>query len=240
MRAFRLLAIGVGGVVGLIAFLFLALQFPAVQRMAASVLSKAVSGQHGGVDFDGPSGLFPTSMSFERISYRDGQGPWLMADNVHLRWSLASLLGGLLEVEELTAERVALLRLPQASQDTEAKDDSRTALPVGVEIKQLSINELHVSEAVAGVDSNWKVTGNMRLPADLARGKAMLEARRIDGPQGRLTVDGSTQANRASTAKSSIRKDRPASSQRCCGGLTSATCRCVSPCTATQMRVLQI
>lgn len=110
MRAFRLLAIGVGGVVGLIAFLFLALQVPAVQRMAASALSKAVSGQHGGVDFDGPSGLFPTSMSFERISYRDGQRQWLMADNVHFRWSLASLLGGLFEVEELTAERVALLQ----------------------------------------------------------------------------------------------------------------------------------
>jgi autotransporter translocation and assembly factor TamB len=186
MRTLRILALGIAGVICLIAILFAALQTPPVQRLAASLISKAASGPDSGLDIGGLSGISPTELSLERMSYRDSQGPWVTAENIHVGWSLAPLLGGRLRIENLSADRVTVLRPPLPSQDAAPESDAGTALPVDVEVKQLSIDDLHVSKAVAGIDSNWKVTGSLRLPADLAQGKVTLDAKLITGSKARL------------------------------------------------------
>jgi len=61
-------------------------------------------------------------------------------------------------------------------------------LPVGVELRSFAIEELHLGAALAGADSDWKVSGHALLPADLAEGKLVLRAERTDA-SGQLAAD---------------------------------------------------
>jgi hypothetical protein len=105
MRALKVFAIAIGGLVGLLLIVFGALQTPPGQRAAAGLISSAASGPEGGLDVDGLSGFFPTDLGVGRIALRDREGPWLTVENARLRWSFGSLLSGRLLVDELSALR---------------------------------------------------------------------------------------------------------------------------------------
>ena len=110
MRALRILAMVLGGlltlVVTLVAALFVFLQTSSGQRTLAGL----VSGKS--LQVSGISGFFPTDLQVARIELLDQQGPWLRVDNARLRWSFASLLGGRVRVEIISAALVDVLRAP--------------------------------------------------------------------------------------------------------------------------------
>lgn len=189
MRALRLLAIGIGSLLAVVVLLFGFLQTPPGQRALVSMISEAVSTPDSGLEIAGLSGFFPTDLQVARIAYSDREGPWLTAENVDLRWSFVSLLSGRLRVENLSADRVAVLRPPLPSKEEEAGEGGSMRLPVGVDLQALSIGDLHLAAALASVDSHWKVAGNALLPADLAEGRLVLNGDRSDGPAGRLSAD---------------------------------------------------
>jgi len=190
MRARRILAIGAAGLIGLLAIVFAALQTAPGQRAVAGLISRMASGPDGGLSLTGLSGFFPTDLQVARISYSDREGPWLTAENVRLRWSFTSLLGGRLLVEIVSADRVAVLRPPQpAKEETKDEGGGGVRLPVGVDLNALEIGDLHLAAALARVDSHWKLSGHAVLPADLAQGRLILKGDRIDGPDGRLSAD---------------------------------------------------
>lgn len=191
MRALKILAIGVGSLVGLLLIVFVTLQTPPGQRAVAGLISSAASGPDGGLELDGLSGFFPTNLGVGRIALRDREGPWLTVENARLRWSFGSLLSGRLRVEELGADRLAVLRSPLPDQQKPSAEggDSGLRLPVGVELQTLSIGDLHLAAAVAQVDSHWRLGGNALLPADLAQGHLVLNGERLDGPTGRLAAN---------------------------------------------------
>ncbi len=191
MRIGRILAIGVGGLVGLLIILFAALQTAPGQRTLAGLVSKAASGPDGGLDFSGLSGFFPTNLRVAAISYRDREGPWLTAENVHLRWSFTSLLRGRLLIETVSADRVDVLRPPLPAEEDSKASSSGGALrlPVGVDLNELEIRDLHLAAAVGRIDSRWKISGHAVLPADLVQGRVILKGTRIDGPDGHLSAD---------------------------------------------------
>lgn len=190
MRVRRILAIGVAGLVGLLVILFAALQTAPGQRALAGVISRTASGPDGGLELSGLSGFFPTDLRVASISYRDRDGPWLTVENAHLRWSFTSLLRGRLLIETLSADRVAVLRPPLPGKE-EAKSSAGGALrlPVGIDLNEFEIGDLHLAAAVARVDSRWKLSGHAVLPADLAQGRVILKGDRVDGPDGRLSAD---------------------------------------------------
>ncbi|HEX9328562.1 MAG TPA: hypothetical protein VF915_18695, partial [Reyranella sp.] len=190
MRARRILVIGIAGLIGLLAIVFAALQTSPGQRAMARLVSRMASGPDGGLELSGLSGFFPTNLHVARISYRDRDGSWLTAENVHLRWSFTLLLRGRVLVETVSAERVTVLRPPLPAKE-KSKDESSggVSLPVGIELNALEIGDLHLAAALARVDSHWKLSGHAILPADLAQGRLILKGDRIDGPNGRLSAD---------------------------------------------------
>src|SRR5437870_3185500 len=129
-RALRILAIVVGSLFVLLGLAFAALQTPPGQRAVASLVSGAASTPEGGLELSGLSGFFPTNLQVARITYRDREGAWLTVENLRLRWSFWPLLGGRLKVEELSAERVAVLRppLPDKEPAKETTSSSRLQL----------------------------------------------------------------------------------------------------------------
>src|SRR5512138_3942104 len=108
MRALKILGFVVGGLVGLLLLVFVALQTPPGQRAAVALINRTAPG----VEVAGLSGFFPTDLQIAHIAMSDRQGPWLTVDNARLRWSFGSLLGGRLLIEDLSADRVAVLRAP--------------------------------------------------------------------------------------------------------------------------------
>ncbi|SEP47090.1 autotransporter secretion inner membrane protein TamB [Rhodospirillales bacterium URHD0017] len=190
MRARRILLIGIASLASLFAIAFAALQTVPGQRAVAGMISRMASGPDGGLDISGLSGFFPTDLSVAQISYRDREGPWLTVENARLRWSFASLLGGRLRIETISADRVAVLRPPLPGKE-KARDDSGGSLrlPIGIDVNALEIADLHLAAALARVDSHWKLSGHAVLPADLAEGRVILTGDRLDGPNGRLSAD---------------------------------------------------
>jgi translocation and assembly module TamB len=187
MRALRILAKVLGGLLALIvtltAALFVFLQTPSGQRMLAGL----VSGKS--LRVAGISGTFPTDLQVARVELSDPQGAWLRVDNAHLRWSFASLFDGRVQVEIVSASLVDVLRAPVPDKAEPATAGGTFSLPLGVEVQSLSVDALHLAAAVAQIDSRWALHGNGLLSADLHEGRLRLTGDRSDGPSGKLSAD---------------------------------------------------
>lgn len=190
MRARRILAIAAAGLVGLLVIGFAAVQTAPGQRVLAGFISRTASGPDGGLELSGLSGFFPTDLRIASISYSDRDGPWLTAENIQLRWSFTSLARGRVSIETLSADRIAVLRPPlSAKEEPKDKSSGPLRLPIGINLNELEIGDLHLAAPVARVDSHWKLSGHAVLPASLAQGRVILKGDRIDGPNGRLSAD---------------------------------------------------
>src|SRR5207248_1303899 len=77
------------------------------RRLAESTTARLSGGQ---VLLTGVSGRFPDDLHVDRIELRDGDTPWLDAQDITLRWSPARLMHKALQVEVLRARRVLVLR----------------------------------------------------------------------------------------------------------------------------------
>lgn len=183
MRALRILAKVLGGLVTLGAALFVFLQTPSGQRMLAGLVSS------NSLQISGISGTFPTDLQIARVELLDQQGTWLRVDNAGLRWSFASLLSGRVQVDIISASLVDVLRPPVPDKAEQATTGSSFSLPLGVEVQSLSVDALHLAAAVAQVDSRWALQGNGLLSADLHEGRVRLTGDRSDGPSGKLSAD---------------------------------------------------
>ena len=183
MRAFRIAAMVVGGVLLLVGLLFGFLQTPPGQRALVGLVSDE------SLHVSGLSGFFPTDLQVARVELLDEQGAWLTVDDARLRWSFASLLSGRVRVEMLQAARLDVLRAPLPSKSKPASRGGSFTLPVGVDLQALSVDTLHVAAALAGVDSRWTLHGNGLLSADLHEGRLRLTGNRTDGPSGKLSAD---------------------------------------------------
>jgi translocation and assembly module TamB len=184
MRALRILAKVLGGVVVLVGLLFAFLQTPPGQRTLVGLVSDKT------LQMSGLSGFFPTDLQVARIELLDEQGAWLRVENARLRWSFASLFEGRVRVEMLSAALVDILRSPLPQKTTEADGGGGSfKLPVGVDLQALSLDTLHLAAPLAGVESRWTLHGNGLLSADLHEGRLRLAGDRTDGPSGKLAVD---------------------------------------------------
>ncbi len=191
MRARRFLLFSTGAVVLLLALAFGVLQTSPGQRMLASAVSAAASTPDRRVELGGVTGFFPTDLRVARIELADRNGPWLTVADAQLRWSFASLLSGRVRIETLSAARVDLLRAPAPAKaaDTAPTEEGPLRLPVGIDLQALSIDDLHIANALARTDARWRLQGSMFLPADLAEGRLRLSGDRTDGRSGHLAAD---------------------------------------------------
>lgn len=190
MRALRYAAYWLAGLVALLVALFVALQMPPVQRLAARLASSAASGPDGSLEIRDIGGFFPTDLTVGRIAYADRQGVWLTVEQARLRWSILPLLGGRVQIDDLAARRVSVLRPPVAeASPPAASGGSGGGLPVGIDLRALDIADLHLGKDLAGAGSDWALSATAVVPADLAQGTLRLSGRRTDGPTGSVAAD---------------------------------------------------
>jgi translocation and assembly module TamB len=165
----NILLILAGGIVGVIVLLAVFVNTGPGQRTIAS-LAESLSG--GRVTVVGLSGRIPYALRAERIELRDGEGPWLIADDVALDWSPLALLRNRVEVNRFEAEHVAVLRIPGDDGDEGGTDPA-------IDILFLRIARLETSAEVSKMPASVAVQGSVRY-ASLDAWAADLTANRLD------------------------------------------------------------
>lgn len=180
-----------------ITFVFvLSLPFMAVAQtderdLLTAFLEDNLSGGGRTVTVTGFSGAFSSQAQIESLTIADTQGVWLTLNAVSLDWSRASLLRGVVDVSELTADEVIIARKPVADPNalpaTEAAGFALPELPVSVTINTLAAKRIVIDESVLG----QRVEGSLAASAKLegGDGSADLSLTRLgDGPAGQLVL----------------------------------------------------
>ncbi|MHC0052255.1 translocation/assembly module TamB domain-containing protein [Actibacterium sp. D379-3] len=139
----------------------------------------------------GFKGALSSRATIEELTIADADGIWLTLRDVVLDWSRAALLGGRLEVRELTAAEIVLPRLPGgggvSASDAEATPFQLPDLPVSVNIGKIRADKVVLGAPVLGEAAEVQLDGSLSLAG--GAGKAALEVARIDDEVGTLTLD---------------------------------------------------
>ncbi|MFG6585330.1 translocation/assembly module TamB domain-containing protein [Sulfitobacter sp. 1A12779] len=153
-------------------------------------IQDALSGSGRTVSIDGFAGALSSEASFDRMTIADDDGIWLTLDDVVLDWNRSALLRGRLEVEQLTAGRLDVERLPVSNEvdlpDAEAKPFALPDLPVSIEIADFSVDEINLGEPILGEAAQLSVSANARLTDTV--GIVDFQARRTDGKRGEFDI----------------------------------------------------
>ena len=153
-------------------------------------IQDALSGAGRTVSIDGFAGALSSEASFDRMTIADDDGIWLTLDDVVLDWNRSALLRGRLEVEQLTAGRLDVERLPVSNEvdlpDAEAKPFALPDLPVSIEIADFSVDEINLGEPILGEAAQLSVSANARLTDTV--GIVDFQARRTDGKRGEFDI----------------------------------------------------
>lgn len=176
-------------------FLF-SLPFMAVAQtderdLLTAFLEDNLSGGGRKVTVTGFSGAFSSQAQIESLTIADSEGVWLTLNNVVLDWSRASLLRGVVNVTELTADEVIVARKPLADPNAipapEASGFALPELPVSISIKKLQAKRIALGESVLG----QAIEGALLASAELAGGDGSAElslVRTGTGPEGKLDL----------------------------------------------------
>jgi translocation and assembly module TamB len=189
MRALRIAAYVLVALVALLGLAFAGMQTAPGKRLLAGLASSLASSPGQQIRISGIHGLVPTDLRVDRIEIGDRTGPWLQVEDAHLSWSFASLLERRLRIELLSAAKIGVLRAPQEEKKDGTSAGGGLRLPFDIDLQALRIDDLHLAAALGGVDSHWKIGGQVAVARDLGELDAKLAADRLEGPKGTLTAD---------------------------------------------------
>ena len=136
----------------------------------------------------GFEGALSSRASVETILIGDRDGVWLRAEGLLLDWDRSALFGRRIDIAELSAERIEILRapIPDANlPEAEARPFSLPELPVSIEIDTLRAAEVLLGEPLLGEEMRIALDGEVSLIG--GDGTADVVARRLDA-EGLFTI----------------------------------------------------
>jgi autotransporter translocation and assembly factor TamB len=145
------------------------------------------------VRLEGFEGALSSRATLAELTVADDAGVWLRAEDVVLDWNRSALLRGRLSVEELTAARIRLERLPLPGEDAAeipqagAQGFSLPNLPVAVRVDRVLAERIELGETILGEEAAFSLDAAAEL--DDGSGAARLAARRLDGPEAAYELD---------------------------------------------------
>ena len=144
----------------------------------------------------GFQGALSSRATIDEMTIADDEGVWLILRDAAMTWSRSALLARRIEIAELSARELIVLRPPQTEESAlpapEARDEPASPfalpeLPVSVRLDQLRLDRIELGEAILGSEVALSAEGALSL-ADGA-GQTRLHLTRIDGTEGRFDLN---------------------------------------------------
>ncbi|NYS24653.1 translocation/assembly module TamB domain-containing protein [Rhodobacteraceae bacterium 2376] len=141
-------------------------------------------------------GALSSRATIDEMTILDDDGEWLILRDATMQWNRSALLARRIEIREITARELIILRPPVTDDDTlpapEARDEPATPfalpeLPVSVQLGQLQVDRIELGAPFLGREVALSAAGSASL-ADGA-GQAALRIERIDGAEGEFDLD---------------------------------------------------
>jgi translocation and assembly module TamB len=131
------------------------------------------------VSISGLEGAFSSNPTIAKVVVSDREGAWLELDNVAMVWSRTALFRRVLDVESLTAGRVALLRRPVPAEATVAAEESAgsAGLPVDVHLGRFELADVLLGAPVLGREARLSASGSAEVTADVVAAQLAVERR---------------------------------------------------------------
>ncbi|WP_163846501.1 translocation/assembly module TamB domain-containing protein [Pseudooceanicola aestuarii] len=123
-----------------------------------------LSGAGRVVDIQGFRGALSSRATLERMTIADDDGIWLELTGAVLDWDRSALLGGRLQVQELSAETLVIRRIPEGDgASTEAPGFAIPDLPVSVNIDRFDIGAITLEDPLLGERVDLTAQGSAAL-----------------------------------------------------------------------------
>lgn len=181
MRGYRkFLAATTLGLLGLVLVIAVGLITTTGQRAALSLASRLATSENLTLTIGRLEGSLFDRASIAKISISDREGAWLVAEDIHLSWSLLSLLGGRVTVDEFRIAAINVLRKPLPSRSPQSSDNGSLPL-LPIKLDDFQIEQLILGESLTGQAARLAIKGSADLQ-DYRKGlKAEFSAQRLDG-----------------------------------------------------------
>ncbi|MBS0277876.1 MAG: translocation/assembly module TamB domain-containing protein [Proteobacteria bacterium] len=168
----------------LVALLLLALTRTDPGRSTLAELLPLLLGQT--VSVRGLRGDLPDNLQADAVEIRDAKGVWLRIENVSLQWSALAALNDHIDIRDVTAAKVSVLRMPVSEETSEG------TTPV-IDVDRLSVARIEIAKAVAGREALLTAQGTLHYQS-VHQANADLTIARLDAPDryrvhGRIVQD---------------------------------------------------
>jgi len=152
-------------------------------------LEQALSGLGRDVQIEGFRGALSSRATMDKLTIADANGIWLTLTDAVLDWNRTAVLRGRVEINELSAARIDLPRVPTAgdSVNPEAGTFALPELPVSLRVDKIAVKRAVLGEAVIGIPGVIAVNGSVSLAE--GQGTANLTITRLEGPRGAFKLD---------------------------------------------------
>lgn len=146
------------------------------------------------VTITGFEGALSSQAHMAEITIADDEGVWLTLRDVVIDWNRADLLSGAVSVNELSAAKIIVARLPHRTDASlpapEAGSFALPDLPVSVDIAQLSADQILLAAPVLGEPVEGQFAAQLKL--ENGEGYVDLLLQRQDrGPEGKIALTAS-------------------------------------------------
>lgn len=155
-------------------------------------IENQISGPGREISLSGVEGALSSQARIGGVTVSDDEGPWLEIQNVTLDWNRLALLRGRVNINELSFERIDVLRPPvpvETAPQLEAETSEPFALPdlpVSVRVDSLRADVVSIGEPLMGEAFDFSLSGNATL-ADGALTSG-LQVERLDTPGGTISL----------------------------------------------------
>jgi translocation and assembly module TamB len=174
----KIVAFGVVTIVAVAVAAVAALQVQPVQQWLLAKINQSMAGE---ARLSGFSGTIPTDMAAAKIELEDPAGRWAVIDQAALKIDPGALLRGRITIGLLAARDIRVERRPQSSG---TRSNSRSSLPLPVELRRLDLGSIELAPPVLGEQVVLSAVGNAELSS--GRTEAHLAIHRLDNGPGHL------------------------------------------------------
>ena len=139
----------------------------------------------------GFEGALSSRATIQTLTIADAEGIWFRAEGLALDWDRGAVLGGRIEVNEMSAEAITLLRPPVSEPqppDPEAAPFALPELPVAINIAEIRAETITLGAPLLGEEIVVTLDGAVALEG--GEGTARITADRLNG-DGRFVIAGS-------------------------------------------------